>query len=102
MLYVLLHRMKSLAPPQIQMKALDMVKNRSQMTPGVKELASYSTIGYQGAICVVETDKLDNLVPFTNALSGVGIDTQIIPVSKIDEALKKWEENLKEAMKQSS
>ncbi len=81
------------------MKALEIVKNRERIAQGAKELASYSPIGYQGAICIMETDKFENLVPLLNALSGVGVDTEIIPVEKSEVALKKWEEGVKEAMK---
>jgi len=45
------------------MKVLEIVKSRERIAQGAKELASYSPIGYQGAICVMETDKFENLVP---------------------------------------
>ena len=44
------HRMESLVPPEIQMKALEMVKNRGRLARGAKELVSYSIIGYQGTV----------------------------------------------------
>lgn len=86
-------------PLEMQMKGLEMVKNRESMAKGAKELVSYSPVGYPGAICIWETDEFEKLVPLLNALSGVGVDTQIIPVQEEEAAMKKWEEALREGMK---
>jgi len=69
--------MESLVPPEIQMKALEMVKNRRRLARGAKELVSYSPIGYQGTVGVWETDSVETLFPMLNALSSVGVDTEI-------------------------
>ncbi len=89
----------SFVPLEIQMKTIEIVKNRERMAQGAKELASYSTIGFPGAICIWETDRFENLLPLLNALSAVGVNTEVIPIQKSDVGMKYWEEGIREAMK---
>ena len=84
--------------PQVQMQIIELTKKREEIAKGAKELASYSPIADQGAICVWETDKLENLMPLLGQLSGLGVRTEIIPVVSADIAMKKWEEGIKAAM----
>ena len=58
MLYLLIHRM-SFTPPQVQLKALEIVKNRQRMVQGGKELCAYSTVGFSGAVGIWEADKFE-------------------------------------------
>jgi len=99
MLFVLIHRMMGLVPPEIQMHILEIIKKRKEIAKGAKELASYAPIAYQGAICVLEIDNLEKLMPLLGQLAGCGVSTEIIPVEKSEVAMKNWEEAIKAAMK---
>lgn len=99
MLFVLIHRMMGLVPPQVQMRILEITKKREEIAKGAKELASYAPIADQGAICVWETDNVENLMPLLGQLASCGVRTEIIPVETTEVAMKKWEEAIKAAMK---
>jgi len=90
--------MMGLVPPQVQMGIIEIVKSREMIAKGAKELASYSPINDQGAICVWETDNIENLMPLLGQLASLGVRTEIIPVETAEVAMKKWEEGLKVAM----
>lgn len=99
--YLLVHKMIGPLPPEIQLKIIEVTKNRHEIgkKTGATEICSYKPIGKNGAICIWEAPNIEALKPLLDLLSNVGVETDVTPLEQSDKSLVNWEKTLQQMMK---
>lgn len=96
--FILLHRPLGPLPPEVLKKTLEFVKQLnaepSRFVPGGKIVAAYNGRNQWLQVCIWEAPSLDAMMPFLEAMAGMGFNTEVIPADKMEDAIPKWEKQL--------
>jgi hypothetical protein len=97
--FVLLHRPISYLPLENMKASAELAKKARELFPGIKPIARYVARSESLVVCIVDVPNVENLVSFCEQMNLLGVNTEIIPVEKMEVAIPKMEKALAEAAK---
>lgn len=92
--FVLLHRMIGAPTPESLKGIIEVSKKAEELVPQGKLIASYGFIAKAGGLCIWEVPSVEALVPLVSQLRNLGMETEVIPAEKMEEAIPKMEKAL--------
>jgi hypothetical protein len=95
---VLIHKPVGSIPPDMQKPIIDYTKNLGakpeSVVPGGKIIGSYYALGAWLTVCIWDVPHIDALTPLLEQLRFLGMNTEVIPVERMEVAIEKMEKLL--------
>ena len=96
---LLIHKPIGMLPPESWAALTEIGKkldtNPGELVPGGKLIAAYAARALSMIICLWEVPSVDALMPTLEQMNMLGVDTDIIPVEKMEVSISKFEHALK-------